>query len=49
MKNDLPKKNGSHRALDDIRASISELQYYRERVFVPIAAEKLAQVVEPTA
>ena len=36
VKNDLPHKNGTHRALDDIRASISELQFYRERVFVPI-------------
>ena len=35
VKNDLPHKNGSHRALDDIRASINELQFYRERVFVP--------------
>jgi oligoribonuclease len=30
-----PKKAGSHRALDDIRESIAELRYYRERVFVP--------------
>ena len=35
-KNDLPHKTGTHRALDDIRASISELQFYRERVFLPI-------------
>jgi oligoribonuclease len=34
VKNDLPHKTGTHRALDDIRASISELQFYRERVFV---------------
>jgi oligoribonuclease len=27
------KKGGSHRALDDIRDSIAELQYYRERFF----------------
>ena len=27
-------KAGSHRALDDIRESIEELRYYRERVFV---------------
>jgi oligoribonuclease len=38
VKNDLPHKNGSHRALDDIRASITELQFYRERVFAPPAA-----------
>jgi len=29
-----PKKKGSHRALDDIRESIEELRYYRERFFV---------------
>jgi len=38
VKSDLPHKNGSHRALDDIRASINELQFYRERVFVPMPA-----------
>ena len=26
-------KNGTHRALDDIRESIAELQYYRDAVF----------------
>jgi oligoribonuclease len=36
VKSDLPHKNGSHRALDDIRASINELQFYRERVFLPV-------------
>jgi oligoribonuclease len=30
-----PQKVGLHRALDDIRESIEELRYYRERVFVP--------------
>ena len=30
-----PYKAGSHRALDDIRESVSELRFYRERVFVP--------------
>ena len=29
-------KNGTHRALDDIRESIAELQYYRQHVFVPV-------------
>jgi oligoribonuclease len=28
-----PGKQGSHRALDDIRESIAELRYYREAVF----------------
>jgi len=30
----LPKKNGSHRALADIRESIQELAYYRLAIFV---------------
>jgi oligoribonuclease len=30
-----PQKVGLHRALDDIRESIEELRYYRQRVFVP--------------
>lgn len=30
-----PYKAGSHRALDDIRESISELRFYREHVFMP--------------
>jgi len=29
-----PKKLGAHRALDDIRESVEELRFYRERVFV---------------
>jgi len=30
-----PYKAGAHRALDDIRESIAELRFYRERVFSP--------------
>ena len=30
----VPAKKGAHRALDDIRESIEELRFYRERVFV---------------
>lgn len=30
-----PSKSGNHRALGDIRDSISELKYYRETIFVP--------------
>jgi len=30
---DAPKKNGNHRALDDIRDSIAELKYYRSKIF----------------
>ncbi len=36
--NGRPHKPGTHRALDDIRQSVAELQYYRERVFVPAEA-----------
>jgi len=31
-----PAKVGGHRALADIRESITELRYYREAVFVPV-------------
>lgn len=34
----LPRKQGSHRALDDIRESVAELRYYREAVFRPPGA-----------
>ena len=42
-----PYKQGSHRALDDIRESVSELRFYRERVFVPVTATPAA--TEPAA
>jgi len=32
-----PRKATAHRALDDIRESISELAFYRERILVPVA------------
>ena len=35
VRQERPQKQGQHRALDDIRDSIAELLYYRERVFVP--------------
>jgi oligoribonuclease len=42
-----PRKAGSHRALDDIRESVAELRYYRERVFVPpISPEGTELVIE---
>ncbi|KAI8921168.1 ribonuclease H-like domain-containing protein [Powellomyces hirtus] len=31
---DVPPKTGAHRALEDIRESIAELKYYREKAFV---------------
>lgn len=36
--NSLRQKQGSHRALDDIRESVAELRYYREHIFVPVVA-----------
>ena len=38
------QKAGSHRALDDIRESVNELQFYREHIFLPAGS-----VVLPTA
>jgi oligoribonuclease len=40
---DRPRKHGSHRALDDIRESVNELRYYRQRVFVPAAIPVAAE------
>ncbi|MFZ9629715.1 MAG: oligoribonuclease [Ilumatobacteraceae bacterium] len=33
-------KQGSHRALDDIRESVAELRFYRDHVFVPEGAPR---------
>jgi oligoribonuclease len=35
--NSIRGKQGTHRALDDIRESVNELRHYREHVFVPVA------------
>lgn len=35
----LTKKSSAHRAMDDIRESVAELRYWRERVFRPAAPE----------
>ena len=37
----VPKKATSHRALDDILESVDELRFYREKLFVPVAAPKI--------
>jgi oligoribonuclease len=34
----VPKKASAHRALDDIRESVDELRFYREKLFVPASA-----------
>jgi oligoribonuclease len=57
LNNGRPYKAGTHRALDDIRESVSELRFYREKVFVPstnsvataAAAAAAAAVVSGTA
>lgn len=48
----LPKKNGSHRALADIRESIQELRYYRASVLTPAPgpdSEKAKQIAKAVA
>jgi len=31
----IPVKSGAHLALDDVRESIAELKFYREKIFIP--------------
>lgn len=38
-----PHKPGTHRALDDIRESVAELRFYRERVFRPADAVRAGE------
>jgi oligoribonuclease len=48
----LPKKNGAHRALADIRESIQELRYYRASVLVSEPgpdSEKAKQIAQSLA
>jgi oligoribonuclease len=45
----LPKKDGGHRALADIRESIQELRYYRETVMVPAPGPSTEQAKEISA
>ncbi|XP_044078398.1 small fragment nuclease isoform X2 [Siniperca chuatsi] len=42
----VPHKKATHRALDDIRESIKELQYYRANVFKVSTEEKKRKIVE---
>ena len=44
-----PAKHGGHRALADIRESITELRYYREAVFVPMPGPDTATAREIAA
>ncbi|WP_329037535.1 oligoribonuclease [Streptomyces sp. NBC_00178] len=44
-----PDKNGNHRALADIRDSITELRYYRDAVFVPQPGPDSARAKEIAA
>ncbi|XP_019962399.1 small fragment nuclease isoform X1 [Paralichthys olivaceus] len=41
-----PEKKATHRALNDIRESIKELQYYRANIFKATTQEKKSKVVE---
>ena len=41
-----PRKAESHRALDDIRESVSEMKFYREHVFVREVAPTAAPVTD---
>ncbi len=38
------QKAGSHRALDDIRESVNELQFYRQHIFLPSSAVDVAAI-----
>ena len=42
------QKAGSHRALDDIRESVAELQFYREHIFLPAASVVPSPTPSPT-
>ncbi|KAM9348815.1 small fragment nuclease [Symphorus nematophorus] len=42
----VPHKKATHRALEDIRESIKELQYYRTNVFKASTEEKKSKIVE---
>ena len=43
------QKVGSHRALDDIRESVNELQFYRQHIFVPAGSVNVADVAAQIA
>jgi oligoribonuclease len=45
----LPRKATAHRALDDIRESIDELRFYRERLFIPTGVDAPTAPVPPEA
>ena len=49
LNNGRPYKAGTHRALDDIRESVAELRFYRERVFVPSTANGAAATAAAAA
>ena len=48
LDNERPFKIGAHRALDDIRDSVRELQFYRERVFIAARPVVPADRTKPT-
>lgn len=45
----VPRKNGGHRALDDIRESLNELRYWRSTVFAPTQQTSNTHAPNPLA
>lgn len=45
----LSKKSSAHRAMDDIKESVAELVYWRDKVFVPVLSEEAVATGEPPA
>jgi oligoribonuclease len=43
-----PPKRTTHRALDDIRESIAELEYYRKTIFVPVLSSEEPAATQPS-
>jgi oligoribonuclease len=43
-----PPKRTTHRALDDIRESIGELEYYRKTIFVPVPSSEEPAATQPS-
>jgi oligoribonuclease len=48
LSSDRVVKQGTHRALDDVRESIAELRFYREKVFQPATAPQPGEVPPTT-
>ena len=44
---ELTKGHSAHRAMDDIKESVAEMQFWRERVFRPLPSEASGNAAEP--